>query len=645
MALGSDLPASMALRCRVPRRSTSPDAAGDAVITNGNGAGREVSKLKAEQPQVPAAFAGMPCKTCRQVSAQCGLPGEGDMAGGPPKLSLSAPGWLPRLCRALPGFTCASLCVPLLLFCLFWDTAFCVMTAVLSVYVSSWAASLAVCAAIGAVRIRRACRKDWHAELSRLTDMSEDNEPDFTHIILLPTYCEDIAMLRDTLINLGRSPLARRCVHIVLAMEAREGVAAREKADRLIQETHTLFASIMATYHPANLPREKAGKSSNTQWAFRDATRRLSPVISRFEPSCVFLTVGDADTLWHPQFLSALTCKGLSMPAKDRATTIFQPPVMLFRNLFSVPGTTRVSAYATLLFELAGLSCQWFGPHLCYSAYSTTLALAQHHFVGGWDTDVIAEDHHMFCKCYFAPLWSQAHERSKDAIVPKVRLEPVFLPAISYLVESNEGYIASLRARYVQARRHSQGVEESGYVLLQYITLLRATGFTRLSWRAHLGICSIMSKILTVHIVNTVQCMAVFVAGLLMAPTVIQWIVGGGLTNAVLANGAMSSATSFEVAGKALMVAFGGLPPLAWLTSATAYMAVRDLIEGRFSWPLESNKLGWRESFRLLSSVQFDMSVLAEPAIFFYGMLPELSACWSGLRRRSFEYVVAAKPT
>merc|ERR1711971_310983 len=133
-----------------------------------------------------------------------------------------------------------------------------------------------------------------------------------------------------------------------------------------------------------------------------------------------------------------------------------------------------------------------------------------------------------------------------------------YLPAISYLVESSEGYIASVRARYVQARRHSQGVEESGYVLLQYITLLRTVGFSRLSWRTHLGIWSIMSKILTVHIVNAVQFLAVLVAGVLMVPTVLQWTVGGGLAAVVssaLANGSIGALSSFEVAGKALVVA------------------------------------------------------------------------------------------
>eukprot|EP00811_Abedinium_folium_P022325 NODE_3165_length_2081_cov_6.395087.p1 GENE.NODE_3165_length_2081_cov_6.395087~~NODE_3165_length_2081_cov_6.395087.p1 ORF type:complete len:347 (-),score=82.43 NODE_3165_length_2081_cov_6.395087:286-1326(-) len=344
--------------------------------------------------------------------------------------------------------------------------------------------------------------------------------------------------------------------------------------------------------------------------------------------------------------------------------TIFQPPVLLFRNLFSVPGTTRVSAYATLLFELAGLSNQALGPHLCYSAYSLTLALALHPHVAGWDTDVIAEDHHMFCKCYFAPLWERVLRNSMHEaapIAPQVRLEPIYLPAIGYLAESTAGYIASLRARYMQARRHSEGVVELGYLLLQYFSLVMVAGFSKISWRTHFGVATIAAKMYTVHIISTVQSLSLVFAGILIAPTVQQWVLGGGLASALQelsANGTlamMGAYTSFEFAGKALVLAFGPVPPVAFVSAGVAYLAVRDTLEGLHSGgdvshgpsspSTGSTKLGWFKSILLLASVQFDMSVLAEPTIFLYGMIPELQACMSVMRRGGFlQYVVAAKP-
>merc|ERR1719479_611102 len=73
---------------------------------------------------------------------------------------------------------------------------------------------------------------------------------------------------------------------------------------------------------------------------------------------------------------------------------------------------TRASAHATHMVELGGLAQQCVMPAFAYSTYSLTLALAAHGEVDGWDVDVIAEDHHMFCKCFFAAIWEQVNNKS-----------------------------------------------------------------------------------------------------------------------------------------------------------------------------------------------------------------------------------------
>merc|ERR1719507_2965222 len=145
-------------------------------------------------------------------------------------------------------------------------------------------------------------------------------------------------------------------------MEAREGQAGREKAERLIALCQRNFADIFATYHPANIAGEVVGKSSNTQWAYREALRQYGPILLGCDLTRVFITVGDADTQWHPQHLSAMTYQGLTMSSEKRAWTIWQPPILLMRNFWSVPAVTRASACATLIFELASLANQAFLP-------------------------------------------------------------------------------------------------------------------------------------------------------------------------------------------------------------------------------------------------------------------------------------------
>lgn len=333
--------------------------------------------------------------------------GDGDAAGGRARsITLATGGPLEAFCCCIPGILLFGMVFILFLAAIFSHAAFYAITAVLSVVTLSWSANLSLSIVVGTWKMRRACGVDWHARLQELEKTLPEGEANSSHIVILPNYKENEDMLLETLENLGRSPLARSSLRVVLAMEEREGPEGHEKAERLVAKAEHLFAGIIAAFHPSGLPGELAGKSSNTQWAFQEALRVFTPVLERYDPSKVFITVGDADTLWHAQFLSAVTYQALEMPHEERAWSIWQPPIMLLRNLFSVPALTRVSCYGTIMFELAGVTNQLFGSHMSYSAYTMTLAMATHRLVGGWDKDVIAEDHHMFCKCYCAAIWA-----------------------------------------------------------------------------------------------------------------------------------------------------------------------------------------------------------------------------------------------
>jgi hypothetical protein len=582
---------------------------------------------------------------------------DGDAAGGQPRrITLSAPGVLTDICCKLPGlllFTLAGLLVASAFFC---PPAFFGLTAALTFYVGVWSMNLSLSSCWGARLLRRDTAKDWHAIL-RAFQQRRPAESEATHIVILPNYKEDKTMLLETLQNIARSPMAKEHVRVVLAMEAREGEAALRKANQLIQETSGLFAEVIATFHPEDLPGEVKGKSSNTQWGLQEALNRFSPFLSTCDPSRVFITVGDADTQWHPQYLSALAVNGLEMPPEQRAWTIWQPPVLLLRNLWTVPGFTRVSGFATIMFELAGLANQVLGTHLCYSAYSLTMALAIHRCVRGWDADVIAEDHHMFCKCYFASMWETVEglkAGGKDAtpVVPKVQLSPIYLPAVSYLVESSEGYWASCVARFQQARRHSQGIAEVSYILLQYFHLIAAVGVRRLPLLTHLKVLGIAWRLSTVHIINSVQAMSLVLTGALCAWWGICWLAMSGM--ALLANGSLAAlcevghAAVQSFIGRMVVCMVGPFQIFAFLASLSSFIVTKDCLEGRYKQFKQEEKLrpatAWSR-LKLFLQVQSDMYSLSEPTIMLYGMIPATMAVsslfWRGTK---FDYIVAAKP-
>jgi len=627
------------------------------------------------------ASAGFECACWTQDSRQdswlsvepirgAGKLGDLEALGDRPAISLAGPGLLRKACCGVPAFVLFSMMVALAATAWWSQTVFYVATAVLTIFVLTWSTGLAIFMSVGAWSMRCDTAKDWDTLFSDLPDRHE-----VMHLVLLPNYKEDEQMMEDTLQNIGRSSIARENVRVVLAMEEREGAAGKAKAERLMEKCGSLFADICATYHPAGIQGEIAGKSSNTQWAFKTALSRYSEELERMDKSKVFITVGDADTLWHPQFFNALAYQALQLPLEKRRWTVWQPPVLLLRNLFSVPGPTRVSAFGTLMFELGGLAGQKFGSHFSFSAYSMSLALASHEDVNGWDTDVIAEDHHMFAKCYFASMWDtlEGSSDAKPIVEPKLQLSPVWLPAVSYLVETTDGWWASCKARFQQARRHSQGIAELSYVLLQYAELIRATGFFNLPFRTHRGILAIAWKMYFVHIVSPVQAFALVVAAVAVMPEVIRWIWAGSLTSLVqkvFVEGlaALGSELSAQLGYRALFTAFGPLPPVAMLSAITIYYVVRDTLEGRYYKMCQpsspSNKessatagapsgiLGveninsswWRRPW-LAARIQWDMALLAEPTIMVYGLLPVILAAWSLLcNGTKFEYIVAAKP-
>ena len=80
------------------------------------------------------------------------------------------------------------------------------------------------------------------------------------HLVVLPKYQEDKAMLRETLEHLRRSPLAEKHTRVVSAMVDREGPNTQDKAERLMAATAHLFEDVMAAHHPPGIAGEVADK-------------------------------------------------------------------------------------------------------------------------------------------------------------------------------------------------------------------------------------------------------------------------------------------------------------------------------------------------------------------------------------------------
>lgn len=268
------------------------------------------------------------------------------------------------------------------------------------------------------------------------------------HLVIIPNYKEPLHVLRRTLDKLATQYQACDRLTIVLAMEAAE-VGCVEKARRLHRDYAHRFRHVFFTVHPRGLPGEMQCKSANEAWAARWAKRKLVDELG-YDLDHILVTTMDADTQWHPQHFYALTYLFAVNP--ERHLRFWQGPIRYHGNIWDIsPLMQIINAYATAL-ELAYLAAPWWKP-MPMSSYALSLRLLDSS--GYWDSDVIADEWHMFIKAFFA--------RGGD-----VKLERVFLP---FLADATTGETLgdAFRNRYLQTLRHAWGSKEVGYMIAKMI--------------------------------------------------------------------------------------------------------------------------------------------------------------------------------
>ncbi|CAD7959863.1 unnamed protein product [Amoebophrya sp. A120] len=416
----------------------------------------------------------------------------------------------------------------LFLFALFYSQVmFIHLTLFMGAWMFGWVSYMGICSYFGVKKMRYECSQDWGKQWEDYLARNPGCDEGLLHFVILPNYDEEEEMMSQTINNVANNKLAKKYMVVVLAMEAREGEAGQQKANNLIQRHQHLFKAMFATYHPASIPGEVKGKSSNTQWAYREVQRWYGAHVSREggeqDASKVFLTVADADSIHHKEYFANLTLKAMPLSREERTWTMWQPPILNWRNWETVPGPVRTSSYGTFLFEVSGLVSSPVIDHLVFSTYTLTLALANHPIVDGWDADVIAEDHHMYmkclCACHWESLLSNESNRSVKGI-SKLKIEALYTPVTSYLVEDSRGCLHNIYSRYKQARRHMQGISELAYLLLQHYSIA-TTSRESMPWPAHLQMLNLVVKYCTVSILNCVHTLVLH----LFAVTFAIWMV------------------------------------------------------------------------------------------------------------------------
>lgn len=351
------------------------------------------------------------------------------------------------------------------------------------------------------------------------------NSDSMVHLIVLPNYKEDEAMLADTLRSLAESETSKS-FWIVLAMEEREGDEGKQKAIRLQSRFASDFARVIYCNHPMGVVErhedgsehlEVPGKASNLKFAVDRGYQECS--VFGIQSDCVLLTVADADCIFHPLYFSQVGREFDELrKVNQHQWTMWQAPQFPWRNFYTSPIVSRVWGYLASAYELGGLTgTSWGGHHMVFSCYSVPLALA--HNAQAWDGDVIAEDHHAWLKCFYH--WVHHAANKNPALLhdqSAIRVRPIFLPVKSTSV-ANEVYWKSWTDRWQQAKRHAQGVAELPYALLATYDICRTCLWPKriFSWSLLYRMVQVILRLWCMHILPICQ-------GIALGALTVKWI-------------------------------------------------------------------------------------------------------------------------
>jgi len=290
---------------------------------------------------------------------------------------------------------------------------------------------------------RGALDVDWEAELKKMPEAAR-----LRHLVFLPTYKEDLEILRATFRSLIVAKADPKTMIVVLAGEERAGREAfLERAEAIRREFGDRFLRLIVTVHPADIVGEIAGKGSNLHYAGPIARAAVDELGIPYED--VIVSTFDVDTIAHPQYFAHLAKTYLETP--DRLRASYQPVVLYSNNIWDAPAVIRISAFGTTFWLLSEL----VRPDRLFTFSSHSMPFQALVDVGYWQNDVVSEDSRIFLQCFM---------RYDGAY----RVVPLYVP-VSMDAVMAPTQLGSLVNLYKQQRRWAWGVEHFPYLVVNFL--------------------------------------------------------------------------------------------------------------------------------------------------------------------------------
>ncbi|MCB9806093.1 glycosyltransferase family 2 protein [Candidatus Nomurabacteria bacterium] len=268
------------------------------------------------------------------------------------------------------------------------------------------------------------------------------------HIVILPYYTESREVIEGTLKSLENTNYRKDRMLIILAAEERAGTEAIQIGREMEVKYANVFAKIITTVHPEDLPGEMAGKGSNISYA---AEQGRIEILDKENISYenVLVSAFDIDTVVYPQYFLCLTWHFLT--AEDPYKSSFQPIPLYNNNIWEANPISRVAALTSTYWQMI----QQERPEKLATFSSHAVSFRTLFENKYWQRNMVSEDSRIF--------WNMlmAHNGNYNVV-------PISYP-VSMDANLAESFWKTMRNIYKQHRRWSWGVENIPYVLFNFI--------------------------------------------------------------------------------------------------------------------------------------------------------------------------------
>lgn len=363
-------------------------------------------------------------------------------------------------------------------------------------------------------RFRAASKVNWVAKVQALPGWRE-----ITHIIMIPTYQEPYAVLRETILSLAKVEYPLDRFIVVLATEERDAANIRPIASKLQDEFSKVFGFFLVTEHPGQIVGEVAGKGSNIAWAGRQVKHYIDQQRIPYEK--ILVSTFDADTVAHSQYFSYLTMTFLQHP--NRLRTSYQPIPLFHNNIWEARAMMRVVANSTTVWLLT----ETMRPDRLFTFSSHSMPWQALIDVDFWQSDIVTEDSRIFLQCYI--------RYDGD-----YQVTPMYIPLSMDTVHS-ESVWRSWKNQYLQIRRWAYGVENFPYMAWNFAKnpLIPRMQKVKYIWNQLEGVYTWATAPLLIWLIGWLPfhtnhpslTTSVLAAN---APMIIQWLMIGAMTGLII---------------------------------------------------------------------------------------------------------------